>query len=83
MSKAASRSKGKRLTLLEVLRVQKKPITPEQLFREANFQPSEVDLFYRELSSLRHMLEEHTESAANAKLWPARPYVLLQLREKG
>lgn len=81
MRKTTSRSKGKRVSLLDVLRAQKKPITPEQLFREANFEPSEVDLFYRELNSLRHMLRDQKQPASQAKLWPARPYVLLQLKE--
>jgi len=81
MSKPQSRSKVPRLALFAVLRAHKTPITPEQLFREAGFEPSQVDLFYRELTSLRHRLREQRPKASEAKLWPHRPNVLLQLKK--
>jgi type I restriction enzyme S subunit len=77
----SSKSKAARKPLLEVLRVQKKPITPEQLFVEAGFRPAEAELFYRELASLRKMIEESKPSGVAAKRWPFRAKVLLQLKE--
>lgn len=76
-----AKSKRNRRPLIEVLRLQKKPMTPEQLFREAGFQPAEADLFYRELVSLRKILSEKKPSASLAKTWPHRAHVLLQLNE--
>ena len=70
-----------RRPLLEVLRKHMKLITPEQLFREAGFQPKEVDLFYRELASLRKVLREKKPSGAEARTWPHRARVMIQLRE--
>lgn len=70
-----------RRPLLDVLREHKKPMTPEQLFREAGFQPKEADSFYRELASLRKVLQEKKPSGADAKAWPLRAKVLLQLKE--
>ena len=56
MKKPKSKSKKARRPLLDVLREHKGPMTPEQLFREAGFETSQVDLFYRELTSLRDKL---------------------------
>jgi hypothetical protein len=53
-----SKSKTSRRFLLDVLREHKKPMTPEQLFREAGFEATQADLFYRELVSLRKLLRE-------------------------
>jgi type I restriction enzyme S subunit len=75
-----SRSRRQRRSLLDTLRAQKKPITPEQLFNEAGFEPSQVDLFYRELNSLRSSLQERKPAGAEAKLWPSQSSVLLQLK---
>jgi type I restriction enzyme, S subunit len=81
MANSKLRQRAKRGVLVEVLQAQTRPVTPEQLFREANFKPSDVDLFYRELKSLRSLLREQT--LPNGKLWPRRPYILLQLKEGG
>jgi type I restriction enzyme S subunit len=77
-----SRSKFTRRPLLDVLREHKKPLTPEQLFRAAGFQPAQADLFYRELASLRKILREKKPSASEAKAWPHRSHVQLELKER-
>lgn len=77
-----SKSKTVRRPLLDVLREHKKAMTPEKLFRDAGFEASQVDLFYRELASLRDKLREQKPKASKAKLWPSRKDVLLQLREE-
>jgi type I restriction enzyme S subunit len=76
-----STSKSPRRFLLDVLREHKKPITPEQLFREAGFQPAQADLFYRELASLQKLIREKKPSAVEAKAWPHRAHVLLELKK--
>ncbi len=76
-----SKSKPTRRFLLDVLREHKKPMTPEQLFREAGFQPAQADLFYRELVSLRKFILEKKPSPPEAKAWPHRALVLLELKE--
>jgi len=81
MPKRHSKSKLNRRTLLDILRDHKKPITPEQLFREAGFKPSEVDQFYRELTLLRDRLDEQRPKASEAKSWPHQARVTIQLRE--
>jgi type I restriction enzyme S subunit len=88
----AKKQKGKRMRklklrrarrpLLEVLREHNKPMSPEQLYREAGFQPEEVDVFYRELASLRIILREQKPSASEVKGWPHRAHVLLELKER-
>lgn len=80
MKKTQSKSKVARRPLLDVLREHQKPMTPEQLFREAGFEPSQVDLFYRELATLRDKLREQKPKSAEAKSWPHRANVLLQLK---
>jgi type I restriction enzyme S subunit len=77
-----SKSKLTRRPLLDVLREHKKPMTPEQLFRTAGFQPAQADLFYRELASLRKILREKKPSASEAKTWPYRSHVQLELKER-
>jgi hypothetical protein len=64
---------------LDVLREQTAPITPEQLFREAGFQTTEVDLFYRELLTLRERLHQQKPTGTKALEWPNAADVLLQL----
>lgn len=81
MPKSRTKPKNVRRSLLDVLREHKEPMTPEQLFREAGFEPSEVDNFYRELASLRDKLKERKPKDSEAKLWPHRVQVLLQLKE--
>jgi type I restriction enzyme S subunit len=76
-----SKSQMFRRPLLDVLREQKKPISPEQLFREAGFEAAEADLFYRELASLRKLLREKKPMASEAKAWPHRVHVMLALKE--
>ncbi len=81
MKKPKSKWKKARRPLLDVLREYKGPMTPEQLFREAGFEASQVDLFYRELTSLRDKLLEQKPKGSEAKLWPHRANVLLQLKK--
>ncbi len=76
-----SKSKLARRPLLDVLREHKKPMTPEQLFREAGFEPVDADMFYRELVSLRKIIHQKKPSATEAKEWPHRVHVLLKLKE--
>ena len=76
-----SKATSNRRPLLDVLREHKKPITPEQLFREAGFQPAEADSFYRELASLRKVIREKKPSGAEARAWPHRARVLLEMTE--
>lgn len=76
-----SKPKATRRPLLDVLREHEKPMTPEELFNEAGFRPSQVDLFYRELASLHDKLEERKPSESQAKLWPYRAHVVLLLKE--
>lgn len=70
-----------RRPLLDVLRENKRPMKPEQLFSEAGFKPSQVDLFYRELVSLSDKLRVKKPQASEAKAWPYRAHVMLQLKE--
>jgi type I restriction enzyme S subunit len=81
--KPMSKSKTQlpRRLLLDVLREHKQPMTPEQLFRSAGFQPTQTDLFYRELASLRKLLNEKKPSGSEAKTWPHHAQVLLELKE--
>jgi type I restriction enzyme S subunit len=76
-----SKATPRRRPLFDVLREQKRPITPEHLFREAGFQPADVDSFYRELATLRRKIRETKPSSKNARLWPQRARVLLELKE--
>ena len=75
MSKSRSRVQTTRRPLLDVLREQKTPITPEELFRAAAFEPSQVDQFYQELASLRGKLIEQKPEASEVKSWPLRAKV--------
>ncbi len=75
-----STSKITRRALLAVLREHKGEITPEQLFQEAGFEAEQVDLFYRELATLRKKIRERKPEASISKLWPHRANVLLQLK---
>lgn len=70
-----------RRPLIDVLREHKRALTPEQLFREAGFHPDEVDLFYRELASLRKVLDERRPPGPGGKSWPHHARVLLELKE--
>lgn len=76
-----SKSTVTRRPLLDVLREKKVPMKPEQLFSEAGFKPSQVDLFYRELVSLSDKLQVKKPQASDAKAWPYRAHVMLQLKE--
>jgi hypothetical protein len=79
MTKA--KTKSKRRGLLEVLRERNRPMSPEELFHEAGFEASQVELFYRELRSLRDQLLEVKPSGGNAKSWPDQVDVMLSLRQ--
>ena len=73
---------GGRPKLLAVLKDNGAPMTPEQLFRAAGFEPSQVDQFYRELTLIRDKLREQKPKATEAKSWPLRAHVFLQLKEE-
>jgi type I restriction enzyme S subunit len=79
MVNARTRARARR-PLLDVLKEQKKPITPEQLFRDARFDPSQVDEFYRELKSIVSLIVEEKPVRAAAKSWPQKPSVLLRIK---
>jgi type I restriction enzyme, S subunit len=76
-----SRPTVARRSLLDVLRENKEPMTPEQLFSKAGFKPTQVDLFYRELHSLHNKLQVDKPKTSEAKLWPYRAHVRLRLKE--
>jgi len=81
MQKSIPRSKISRRPLIDVLHQTITPITPEQLFRDAGFEPSQVDEFYRELVSLRAKLRELRPQASETREWPGRAGVYLQLKK--
>lgn len=80
MTKPNSKAKAARRPLVDVLYDHNKLMTPEELFCEAGFEPAQVDIFYRELASLRNKLREEKPKASEAKLWPHHAKVLLQLK---
>jgi len=90
----AQKSKGKRMSksrakmntaerkdLFSILKKNDGPMTPEQLFQAAGFKPSQVDQFYRELASIRDKVREQKPEGAEAKSWPLRAHVFLQLKK--
>jgi type I restriction enzyme S subunit len=81
MKKSQSKAEIARRPLADVLREHKKPMTPEDLFRTSGFEVAQVDDFYRELTLLRDKLLEQKPKASEAKLWPSRAHVLLQLKK--
>jgi type I restriction enzyme S subunit len=80
MKRSPSRTRQGQRPLIAVLEEQKKPITPEQLFSAAGFDPSKVDQFYRELVSLRDRLTVQKPKASDAHSWPQHAQVLLKLK---
>lgn len=70
-----------RRPLLDVLRENKEPMRPEQLFTKAGFTPMEVDIFYRELALLRDKLLVNQPRDSDAMDWPNHVHVILQLKE--
>ncbi len=76
-----SKSPVTRRSLLDVLRENERPMKLEHLFNEAGFTASQVDLFYRELTSLRDKLKVDKPKGSNAKSWPYRAHVMLKLKE--
>ena len=82
MSKSRAKMKTiGRQTLLAVLKENGGPMTPEQLFRAAGFEPSQVDQFYCELTLLREKVLEQKPNPSEIKSWPFRAHVFLQLRK--
>lgn len=81
MPKSKAKSTGRR-NLLAVLEESAGPVTPEQLFRVAGFEPSQVDQFYRELTLLRDKVREQKPKASEAMSWPLRAHVFLQLKKR-
>lgn len=82
MSKSKAQTEApERQNLLAVLEENAGPITPEKLFRDAGFVPSQVDQFYRELTSIREKVREYKPKPSDAKSWPLRAHVLLQLKK--
>jgi len=80
-SRSRSRTQKTRRPLLDVLREQQEPITPEELFRAAGFEPSQVDQFYRELGAVRASLVEQKPQYSEAKTWPHKAKVLLRIKK--
>jgi type I restriction enzyme S subunit len=84
MSKLRAKMKtAGRRDLFSVLKENDGPMTPEQLFEAAGFEPSQVDQFYRELTLLRDKLREQKPKESEAKSWPLRAHVFLQLKKGG
>ena len=52
-----------------------------QLFREAGFQATQADLFYRELASMRKVIREERPPGSEIRAWPHGAHVLLRLKE--
>lgn len=75
------KSSSTRRPLIEVLSEQNQPISPEQLFHDAGFQPVDAAAFYRELVTLRPRLQEKKPEDAQESSWPHHAQVLLELRE--
>lgn len=75
------KSSSTRRSLIEVLSEQNQPISPEQLFRDAGFQPADADAFYRELAALRPRLQEKKPDNSQDNAWPHRSQTLLELKE--
>ena len=67
-------------SLKDILARHPRGLSPEALFKKAGFKPSEVDMFYRELTSLRDTLEEVRPGAEKIKAWPLRATVVLKLK---
>jgi type I restriction enzyme S subunit len=82
MTRNRTKPHGTRRTLQEILSESDKPMTPEELFRAAGFEFSQVDQFYRELATLRISLTEQKPEDSEAKAWPHGSKVLLQLKKK-
>jgi type I restriction enzyme S subunit len=78
-SKAAVKADG-RQDLLTILKTNGGRMTPERLFQAAGFDPSRVDDFYRELTLLRDKLREEKLNSSEARSWPAKAHVFLQLK---
>lgn len=82
MSKSKPKIKtAGRQNLLAVLKENGGSMTPEQLFHAAGFEPSQVDHFYRELALLRDKVREQKPRPSEAKSWPLRAHVFLQLKK--
>ena len=78
-SRAPMKTAGRK-DLLSILKENDGPMTPEQLFHAAGFKPSQVDQFYLELTLLRDELREQKPEGSEAKEWPLRAHVFLQLK---
>jgi type I restriction enzyme, S subunit len=66
--------------IIEVLRAHGQSMTPEELFRAAKFQVSEVDAFYRELAAHRDEIQQEKPSGREALRWPGQARISLQLK---
>jgi type I restriction enzyme, S subunit len=81
MSKSRAKMKAAgRKDLFSILKENDGPMTPEQLFHATGFKPSQVDQFYRELTLLRDKVREQRPKGSDAKSWPLRAHVFLQLK---
>jgi len=69
-----------RPSVRDILAKHPRGLSPEALFKVAGFKPFEVDMFYRELTSLRDILEEIRPGAEKIKAWPLRATVVLKLK---
>jgi type I restriction enzyme, S subunit len=83
MPKQKSKKKVQsRISLFEVLKNSSSPMTPEELFLEAGFGPSQIDNFYHELLSIRDRIVEVKPEGSESKLWPKKARVILRLKKE-
>ena len=70
------------IPLFKVLNDNEAPMTPELLFRKAGFEPSQIDLFYRELLLIRDKLDEIKPEMSASMSWPYNAHFLLKLKRE-
>lgn len=68
--KAQRMSKPTRRPLLDVLRDQDNPISPERLMNEAGFLSEEIDEFYAELRTIKAKIKEVRPNEEKQNRWP-------------
>ena len=66
-----------RTPLLVIIEKHPAGITPEELFREAGYQPGEVDEFYQELAEVFDAVTE-IRPIAKVRTWPDNKGIVLK-----
>lgn len=66
--------------LLDVIGESKEGITPDDLFRQAGYEPNEIDSFYIDLREIRRKITEIRTSEINR--WPQAKVIKLKLKGK-